>query len=66
VIFLLVSILRFSPFSILSMVEGEIAAFLASSALLMESSSLIFLTRLRPKQPSTLFSIIVFVSENYI
>jgi hypothetical protein len=43
-IFLLVSIRQFFPFSILSIVNGETPAFLASSALLIRSSSRISFT----------------------
>jgi hypothetical protein len=49
-IFLLVSILQSMLFSTLSMVSGESPAFLASSDLLISSSSLIFFTRLTPNQ----------------
>ena len=47
-IFRFVSIRQFIPFSILSIVSGDTPAFLANSALLIRSSSLIFFTIFRP------------------
>ena len=52
-IFLLVSIRQLIPFSILSTVNEEIPAILASSALLIRSFSLIFLTVLCSKPLSS-------------
>ncbi len=51
-IFLLVSIRQGFPHSILLMVWGDIPAFLASSALLIKSPSLIFRKVLRPNLSS--------------
>ena len=51
-IFRFVSMRQFIPFSILSIVSGDTPAFLANSALLIRSSSLIFFTIFRPNLPS--------------
>ena len=47
-IFLLVSMRQLFPFSILSMVRGEIPAFLASSVLVKRRFPLVSLTKLCP------------------
>lgn len=54
IIFLFVSIRQFIPFSILSIVNGDTPAFLANSALLIRSSSLIFFTIFGPNLSSRL------------
>ena len=57
--FLLVSIRQFLPCSILWIVKGETPAFLASSALLMRSFSLIFLILFVSNLPSSSVYLIV-------